>query len=164
MADKKSDKQGGKGMVILLVVMALLLLIAVGVGAYVIGTRESSAANDPADQPTLTVQSQTGKGAAQGPLVELDEFIVNLMDEQETRYLKAALTLELSNQAVVEEVGLRKAQVRDAVLLLIGSKTFDELRDLQGKLQLRAELARRINEFLGSGKVAKIYFTDFVVQ
>jgi len=46
----------------------------------------------------------------------------------------------------------------------MGSKTFDEIRDLQGKLQLRSEIIARVNEFLHDGKVNNIYFTDFVVQ
>jgi flagellar FliL protein len=55
-------------------------------------------------------------------------------------------------------------QIKDAVLLLIGNKTFNELNDLQGKIQLRAELINKINSILPKGKVKRIYFTDFVVQ
>jgi flagellar FliL protein len=55
-------------------------------------------------------------------------------------------------------------QIRDAILLLVGNKSFSELNDLQGKLQLRAELINRINGVLVSGKVKRIFFTEFVVQ
>jgi flagellar FliL protein len=55
-------------------------------------------------------------------------------------------------------------QIRDAILLLIGNKTFAELSDLQGKLQLRAEIIARLNKLLTTGKVKGIYFTEFVVQ
>ena len=55
-------------------------------------------------------------------------------------------------------------QIRDAILLLMSNKTFSEMSDLQGKLQLRAELLSRINSFFRKGKVQKIYFTEFVVQ
>ena len=99
-----------------------------------------------------------------GPLLAIDDIIVNLLDDQETRYLKAAITLELDTTVGVDEVEKRKPQVRDAILLLLSSKTFAELRDLQGKLQLRAELMERINGLLQKGKVKTIYFTDFVVQ
>ena len=36
-------------------------------------------------------------------------------------------------EAVKPEVEQRMPQVRDAVLLLIGNKTYEELQDLQGK-------------------------------
>jgi flagellar FliL protein len=55
-------------------------------------------------------------------------------------------------------------QMRDAIILLISNKTFEELQDLQGKKQLKAELQSRINSILQTGKVTSIYFTNFVVQ
>jgi flagellar FliL protein len=64
----------------------------------------------------------------------------------------------------MKEAGERMPQIRDAILLLMSNKTFSEMSDLQGKLQLRAELLSRINSFFRKGKVQKIYFTEFVVQ
>ena len=55
-------------------------------------------------------------------------------------------------------------QIRDAILLLIGNKTFEELQDLQGKKQLKAEITSKMNSFLKAGKVKAIYITNFVVQ
>ena len=54
--------------------------------------------------------------------------------------------------------------MRDTILMLIGNKTYEELQDLQGKKQLKAELMSNINSFLQTGKVKSIYFTNFVVQ
>ena len=81
-----------------------------------------------------------------------------------TSYLKATIPLETENPATAAELKERFPQVKDAILLLIGNKTFDDLRDLQGKMQLRAELLGRVNGLLKTGKVTHIYFTDFVVQ
>ena len=62
------------------------------------------------------------------------------------------------------EVEKRMPQMRDAILLLIGNKTYEELQDLQGKKQLKAEITSKINSFLKVGKVKAVYFTNFVVQ
>jgi flagellar FliL protein len=97
-------------------------------------------------------------------MVDIDDFIINILDKNETRYLKAALTLELDSEETAAEVNERMPQIRDAILLLIGNKTFAELSDLQGKLQLRAEIIARLNKLLTTGKVKGIYFTEFVVQ
>jgi len=70
----------------------------------------------------------------------------------------------LENEETVVEVNERMPQIRDSILLLIGNKTFAELNDLQGKLQLRAEIIVRLNKLLKKGKVKGIYFTEFVVQ
>lgn len=99
-----------------------------------------------------------------GPMIDIESFIVNILDEQGTRYLKAAITLEADNAETAEEVNERLPQVRDAILLLVGNKTFRELSDLQGKLQLRADLMARLNEILQAGEIKRIYFTQFVVQ
>lgn len=164
--DKEEKKSGGMKTLILAVV-GVLLLVAVGAGAYFFGvSRGEAAAAAPADPAVAATAAAEAEAAAGnlGPLVELKDFIVNILDEQETRYLKASVTLELTSPEAAAEVDQRMPQVRDAVILLIGSKTFDELRDLQGKLQLRAEVGAQINGFLKAGKVKNIYFTDFVVQ
>ncbi len=99
-----------------------------------------------------------------GPMVNIEEFVVNIISGDTPHYVKASLTVEVSGEGVQNEVEQRMPQVRDAVLLLIGNKTYEELQDLQGKRQLKAELTSKINSFLQTGKVRAIYFTNFVVQ
>jgi flagellar FliL protein len=97
-------------------------------------------------------------------MVNIEEFIVNIISGDAAHYVKASLTVELTNANVQIEVENRMPQMRDAILLLIGNKTYEELQDLQGKKQLKAELMSKINSFLQTGKVKSIYFTNFVVQ
>ncbi len=171
MAEKKSAEnsgsdKGGKS-TLPIVVLAILLAVAVGVAGYLLGARSVpvAAAAAAGQEPTGEGDGQGGASSSGlGPLVKLEDFIVNILDPQGTRYLKASMTLELAAPEAASEIELRRPQIRDAVLLLIGSKTFDEIRDLQGKQQLRAELVARINGLLKTGKVKTIYFTDFVVQ
>ncbi|MCF6289654.1 MAG: flagellar basal body-associated FliL family protein [Desulfobacterales bacterium] len=164
-AEAAVEQKGGKRTMIIIGGVVLLLMIGCGAGGYFFGVKNSGKAAA-ADAAGLEQASGTAAAASAGigSLLAIDDIIVNLLDDRETRYLKAAITLELDSPAVAEEVEQRKPQVRDAVLLLMSSKTFAELRDLQGKLQLRAELLERINGFLQTGKVKTIYFTDFVVQ
>ena len=97
-------------------------------------------------------------------MVDIREFIVNIISDENNHYVKASLTIELSSEPSKEELTQRMAQVRDAILLLVSNKTFDELQDLQGKKQLKAELLSKINAILQTGQAKSIYFTDFVVQ
>lgn len=97
-------------------------------------------------------------------MVNIEEFIVNIISGDAAHYVKASITVELTNEAVQGEVQQRMPQMRDAILLLISNKTYEELQDLQGKKQLKAELLSKINTFLQTGKVISIYFTNFVVQ
>jgi len=166
MAEAEGEMKSGKMPIIVMAVVAVLLTIGGTVGGYYFGISRSREAASAAPPPPAADAAAPGTAAASGigPLLSFDDIIVNLLDENETRYLKAAITLELDNKAVADEIEERKPQVRDAILLLMSSKTFAELRDLQGKMQLRADLLERINGFLMKGKVKNIYFTDFVVQ
>lgn len=165
MADKETPEQesaakGGKKKLIMIIAIAAIILIGGGVGAYLF-----LSGGDP--QVSAEEQAKAEKEAAAknvGPMIDIASFIVNILDDDGTRYLKTAITLEVDDQATAEEINLRMPQLKDAILLLISNKTFAELRDLQGKLQLRAELTTRINSLLKSGQVKQIYFTDFVVQ
>jgi flagellar FliL protein len=95
---------------------------------------------------------------------EMDPFIVNLLGDRGKRYLKAKLDLEVENEDVKNELKKRTPQLRDAILLLLTSKTFEEISKPEGKIQLRNELIARINQLLRGGTVRALYFTEFVVQ
>ena len=94
----------------------------------------------------------------------LEPFIVNIYDGQELRYLKVKVELEMSNAAVKPELEGRLAAIRDAILVVLTTKTLQEIQDAQGKNQLREEILTAISKIVAQGKVSKVYFTDFVVQ
>ncbi|MDK9716753.1 MAG: flagellar basal body-associated FliL family protein, partial [Trichlorobacter sp.] len=94
----------------------------------------------------------------------LEPFIVNIYDGQELRYLKVKVELEMSNPAVKPELEGRLAAIRDAILVVLTTKTLQEIQDAQGKNQLREEILTAISKIVAQGKVSKVYFTDFVVQ
>lgn len=169
MAEKASQAEGqtpskSKLNLIIFAVLGVLLLGAIGVAAYMMGKANTPAADSEAQTAAASATTPNGTKVLSGLMVEVEPFIVNILDGQGTRYLKAAITLEVDSEAAVQESTDRMPQIRDAVLLLVSNKTFGEMSDLQGKLQLRAELMSKINSFFRKGKVQKIYFTEFVVQ
>lgn len=168
MSDGKSNaevekKQSGAKKWIVIGALGLVLLGGGAAAGYFIGAKQLPPPA-PAGAPAPAAAAAASEQAPVGPMVDIDSFIVNILDEQGSRYLKAALTLEVDNQATADEIKTRLPQVRDAILLDVGNKSFQELSDLQGKLQLRAELISHLNELLQKGQIEKIYFTDFVVQ
>jgi len=161
MADEeKQKKTGGKGKLILMIAGVIVVLLSVAVAAYLLGASSSGSS----DSGVMEESAQEQGSGTIGPMVDINDFIINILDKNETRYLKAAITIELDSEETAAEVTQRMAQIRDAILLLVGNKTFAELSDLQGKLQLRAEIIARLNKLLTTGKVKGIYFTEFVVQ
>jgi flagellar FliL protein len=173
MAEKKKEEQtekgstSNKGIFIIFAAVAIVLIIGVGVGAYFVGAR--TVTSTPVAEPTAKMETPPprtvdNKVDELGPLVPINEFLINLLDKDNSRYLKATMTLEVDSKATAEEIEARMPQIRDAILLLTSNKTFVELHDLQGKMQLRAELIGQLNTLLTKGQVKHIYITNFVIQ
>ncbi len=161
-SDTPENKGSRKKLFIIIALVVLVLLIGGGVAGYLLLSKAPPPEEkDPGMQvpvPEINTQSEIG------PMVNIDEFIVNIISDENNHYVKAALTIELSSVPAKEEIEKRMPQIRDAILLLTGNKTFEELQDLQGKKQLKAELLSKINAILQTGQARSIYFTDFVVQ
>ena len=105
-----------------------------------------------------------GAAAAASNIYPLEPFIVNIYDGQELRYLKVKVELEMVGTGVKGEIDTRLAPIRDAILVLLSAKTLQDIQDVQGKNQLKEEILGAINKHIPPGKIAKVYFTDFVVQ
>lgn len=107
-----------------------------------------------------------GGGAKEGAsnIYPLEPFIVNIYDGQELRYLKVKVEMEMAGAGMKSELDARLAPTRDAILVLLSTKTMQDIQDIQGKNQLKDEILAAVNKQISSGKIAKIYFTDFVVQ
>ena len=103
-------------------------------------------------------------GAGTGTGYPLEPFIVNIYDGQEIRYLKLKCEFEMANAEVKGELDSKVAPLRDAILILLTTKTMQEIQDLQGKNTLREQILAAANRVLSAGKITKVYFTDFVVQ
>ena len=93
------------------------------------------------------------------------EFTANLIDPGMKRYLRVKMTFEyVESKALVKELDARDPQVRDAIIVVLRSKTVAELVGAEPTEQLRTELVTAINSVLSAGEVTDLYFTEFVIQ
>lgn len=171
MAEKKGTQkapegaEGGSKKKLIIIIAGVLLIVLIGSAAgWYFFLRAKPQDEKPADPGLEVPVPELKKSVDIGPMVNIEEFIVNIISAENNHYVKASFTLELTNELSKEEVTRRMPQVRDSILLLVGNKTYEELQDLQGKKQLKAELTSKLNAILQSGSVKSIYFTDFVVQ
>lgn len=157
------EKGGNKKKLYLIIGAAVALVIGLGTAGVFLMKKapQPEVKEDPAKHVPVPELNQL---ADVGPMVDIEEFIVNIISGDAAHYVKASLTIELTSEQGKVEAEKRMAQLRDSILLLVGNKTFEELQDLQGKKQLKAEITSRINSFLKAGKVKDVYFTNFVVQ
>lgn len=150
-------RSGGNKLV--LVVLVVNLLGLGGLGAYLVMTRgQSKARAQPAPETGLRV----------GPLVEMDPLIVNLADgtneEGGAQYLKVTLQLEAASEASRAIIETTIVPIRNRVILRLASVTALETRGSENLVKLQGELKRLINEILGSPRVRRVFYTEFVVQ
>lgn len=116
------------------------------------------------DAGTAAATAEHAKKRPEGHIVTLDPFVVNLSEPSEVTYLKITINLEVESEGISAEIQTRTPQIRDAILMLLTSKTAEDVKDTRGKLKLQDDMLERINHFLESGKVKAVYFTEFVMQ
>ncbi len=97
-----------------------------------------------------------------GKVVPLETFIVNLAESKGRKVAKVNIELELQGNDIADEIDKRKAQVRDIIIILLSSKTYDEVSTREGKEALRNEIKEQLNSFLTTGEISAIYFTEFI--
>lgn len=97
--------------------------------------------------------------------LELGERVVNLNDPGATRYLRVRIVLEFKkDEKLATEVKEKNAQVMDGILRVLRSKSVEEIRPLNKEEKVKAEIISAINSRLKTGKIEKVYFTDFLIQ
>lgn len=151
---------GGGSSKLLLIGLPVALLIGGAAGAYFADLLPFGAADEAPEvdggTPAPTFATTT--------VFPLDPFIANLADDGGGRYLKATIQMEFAGPELPSWLEQRMPQIRDLILTLLTSKSFDEIRSPEGKQILRDEILRRANQALQAEQVVAVYFTEFIVQ
>lgn len=170
MADKKAPapekeekKKGGKLKLIFALVVVLAILGGGGFAAWKFFL-QPKAADDAANATGNDTVKQEEPVQAGGQLVTLDSFVVNLSDPMGRRYLKTTMDVEVANAAAAAELTAAMPRVKDTLLLLLSSKSFEDISSMDKKIELKNDIVNRLNQIIGKNKVRNVYFTEFVVQ
>jgi flagellar FliL protein len=151
-----------KKLMLLIIIISAVFMGVTGTGFYILWSKVAP----PDPEGTLeydTIKKKAGVGKIR-PVFTLDTFVVNLADRGASRYLRTTLDLELTDEATIEEVKQRLPQIRNAILMIIPSKTSKDIRTTDGKTAMRDEIMEKLNAFMKSGSITNIYFTEFVIQ
>lgn len=169
-AGTEAPEGGNKKMLFIIIGAAVAVLLVLVVVFMMMGKsdKKESKEGEAAKTEAAAGGGHGGAPAAGGEggatVFALEPFIVNIYDGQELRYLKVKVEMEMANPAIKAELDGRLAAMRDAILVVLTSKTLQDIQDIQGKNQLREEILTAISKIVAQGKVTKIYFTDFVIQ
>ena len=151
-----------KKLVLLIIIISAVFMGVMGTGFYILWSKLAPPDPEAAlEYETIKKKAEIGKIR---PVFTLETFVVNLADRGASRYLRTTLDLELTDEATIEEVKQRLPQIRNAILMIIPSKTSKVIRTTDGKTAMRDEIMEKLNAFMKSGSITNIYFTEFVIQ
>ena len=163
MAEAKTKEPqaggSGKGMKILVGVMALLLMVAVGAVSYLLGhrsapapaaTAESSGDDHAAGKTEAPSESSESKGAHGDALyLALDPpFVVNFQSDTAARFLQVGVQLMAHDQKALDAAKASEPAVRNALVMLFSSQDAKTLISREGKEKLRTDALAEISRIV----------------
>ena len=149
-------------LLIIIAAVFLLMMGMMGAGFFILWSKMNVV-----QQPAIEEQQGVTEGIPEnsiGPLFSLKTFIVNLADKEGKRYLRVTMEMELINEEAREKLEKRLPQIRDNILMIIPTRTFEDINSAKGKVELRDELLTKLNGLLLESYIKNIYFTEFVIQ
>ncbi len=166
-AASSGTSPGGKSPFLLIVLAVVNMLVVAGVGFMLYKGRQKDAAEPKIEHVIKGEQVAQEKEAKEeksfiGKVIPLETFIVNLSGSKGRRIAKVNMELELQGEQVQVEIDKRKAQIRDIIIIILSSKTYDEVALREGKDSLKNEIKDTLNAFLTKGKILNVYFTEFI--
>lgn len=160
--DQKTKEKKGSPLKLILIGVAVLVLIGAALVAWQLFLAPGG---DETGPDTVSIEDKVADlEDTMTQTYAMETFVVNLNDPGGKRYLKTNIELEYLSEALGEEIAHRLPQLRDLILLLLSSKSLEDIQSVDGKIALRRELIQRINQILTSGKIRNLYFTQFVIQ
>ena len=167
--DKEAEKQDSPPKKKPIILWAILgcAVVVIGIGGYFGWTIfMKKGAHESNDKTKISEAAGKHKTEEVRTVFPLESFIVNLKDNAGSgkRYLKATIELEVAGEAEKKKLEGSKAQMKDTILMLLSSRTFEEIITVEGKLDLKQAVLFQINQMLGGNIVQRIYFTEFIVQ
>ena len=156
-SDGKQDKS-----LFILILIPLILISAVGGGWLAYSQYEM-----------LTEIAATINGGEEeeeeapiefGEFMELSNIIVNPADSDGRRLLMLSVGMETAEPSILETVTAREMVVRDTIIKILGTRSVEELADIQARSAIKDEIRMAVNGILTEGEINRMYFTQYVLQ
>jgi len=180
MAEAKTKEPqasgSGKGMKILIGVMALLLMVAVGAVSYLLGHRSAPVAENASTEHAVghadeksDSSSESKNGGHDALYLALDPpFVVNFQSDTAARFLQVGVQLMARDQKALDAAKASEPAVRNALVMLFSSQDAKTLTSREGKEKLRSdsldEIKKIVSDRTRGATIEAVYFTSFVMQ
>jgi flagellar basal body-associated protein FliL len=149
-------------MLIIIIIVVVNIAILAVVLIVVLGGKSDG--GDDAEKSQQSAKRDTRSKNIDGPIIELDGFVVNLSNSREYKYLKTEIAVQLFAETDAEFFEKQRPLVRNEVLMQLAGIEIEMLQTREGKEQLQKDLAKKINARLDMDRIAYVFFVEFVVQ
>jgi flagellar FliL protein len=156
-ADEEVSAKPKKKLPLKLIIIAVAALVVLGGGGggayfFMMKPKEAHAAVPPPVKPAV--------------YLDLPDVLVNLANTggERTQYLKVKVTLEMTDQIMVQQVQPVMPRVMDAFQTYLRELRPTDLEGSAGLYRLKEELTRRVNAAISPSRVNAVLFKEIVVQ
>lgn len=166
--DEEAGAKKGPGKVAMIVAIVIGLGAGGAVGMTTLGETVG---------PILAERAQTAgdgddghgggdHGAEPGlsPITVIDNLVVNPARSGGQRFLLASIGIEVHDPEMSEVVEAREVQLRSSLILVLGSKTTEELSGIEFRDGIVQAIYAAVVEVMGPGVVSKVFIPQFVIQ
>ncbi len=158
-----SEGKPKKSKLLLFIIIGVAVALLAGGGFFAFTTFFASQPAIENDDMGLEKTAPKNK-AVIGEMLAMSPFVVNLADPKGKRYLKVTIEVEFEELDAIERAQKAKPKLRDMVIMMLTSLSFEDVMTPEGKVRIRDELLERFNHTLKPDRIRNIYFTEFVVQ
>ena len=142
-----------------LIIFIIVVIVVIAVGAVYFFSSKAEKEPEAEKVPVPENNSEVIR-----PVYSLDTFIVNLADKGGRRFLRITMDLELKDESFAGEIDKRLSQIKDSILMILPTKRFEDISNVEGKIALRDEIMTKLNSLLKNEIITNIYFVEFVIQ
>lgn len=104
-------------------------------------------------------------GEAPAPLYTISDLVLNPAGSGGTRFLMLSVAFDMKDSSGVEALKQRDAEIKDAVLALVGGKTVDQLAEVSAREPLKVEIRDLVGRITKKPKaIRRVSFPQFVIQ
>lgn len=129
----------------MVIVLAVVVLLGVGTGAFFMFKPKAEIVEDGAAAPAAAHV----KPGAPPTFLPMDSLVVNLSDAGGDRFAQIGITLEISDTHAADLVKAFMPAIRSGILMVVSQRTTQELLQREGKEKLARDIRREVSKPLG---------------
>lgn len=182
--DEKAPAAGGGNKKVLIGVVAVNVLLAGGLGYFVLAKKDAPAEQAKGHKKAAESEDgeegegheggeeeaeEEGAGHAKnkfGPLIEVGSFVANLQSPpgQQPRYAKVSVAVEAINEEAKTRVEGALVPIKTEALMMLSNAKVEDMVGQEKIMALSDTLAKRVNKLIGKKTIKRVYFSELVVQ